>query len=263
MRTRKAALVGALCAGLSVVLTGCGGGGGTKDPDAGTNGVGRLDPAKIQDKARSAAREASSVHLSGSVVSQGRTYKLDMRLKRDGGTGRVASDASTFELLRVGDELFLKAPAAFWSRGDKDDKGAKGATGDGAAAAGKLEKKYVKVPAGDPAYQQFKGFTDKNVLLDGLIGLHGKLARGEHGTVAGVPTIRVNGAGGSGGTLDVSLMDTPYPLRVRRAGGAGQLELSDWGKDFALTPPPKQDTVDYGKRIPAAGEGASLPAPAK
>ncbi|MEH6377535.1 hypothetical protein V7793_24850 [Streptomyces sp. KLMMK] len=262
MRTRKAALVGALCAGLSVALTGCGGG-GTTDPDAGTNGVGRLDPAKIQDKARSAAREASSVHLSGSVVSQGRTYKLDMRLKRDGGTGRVASDASTFELLRVGDELFLKAPAAFWSRGDKDDKGAKDGKGDGAAAAGKLEKKYVKVPTGDPAYQQFKGFTDKDVLLDGLIGLHGKLDRGEHGTVAGVPTIRVNGAGGSGGTLDVSLMDTPYPLRVRRAGGAGQLELSDWGKDFALTPPPKQDTVDYGKRIPAAGEGASLPAPAK
>ncbi|MGK5728267.1 hypothetical protein [Streptomyces sp. URMC 124] len=256
MRTRKAALVGALCAGLSVALTACGSSGG-EDPDAGTNGVGKLDPAKIQDKARSAARDSSSVHLSGSVVSQGRTYKLDMRLKRDGGTGRVASDASTFELLRVGDELFLKAPAAFWSRGGKDAKG------DGAAAAGKLEKKYVKVPAGDPAYQQFKGFTDKNVLLDGLIGLHGKLARGDHGTVAGARTIRVNGAGGSGGTLDVSLMGTPYPLRVQRAGGAGQLELSDWDKDFALTPPPKQDTVDYGKRIPSTGEGSSLPAPAK
>ncbi|MET9415129.1 hypothetical protein ABZY03_13295 [Streptomyces klenkii] len=252
MRTRKAALVGALCVGLSVALTACGG--TAEDPDAGTNGVGKLDPAKIQDKARTAARDASAVHLSGSVVSQGRTYKLDMRLKRDGGTGRVASDASTFELLRVGDELFLKAPAAFWSRGDK---------GDGAAAAGKLEKKYVKVPAGDPAYAQFKGFTDKNVLLDGLIALHGKLARGDHGTVGGARTIRVDGAGGSGGKLDVSLMGDPYPLRVQRAGGAGQLELSDWGKDFALTAPPKQDVVDYGKRIPSTGEGAALPGPTK
>ncbi|MBT2386199.1 hypothetical protein [Streptomyces sp. ISL-11] len=254
MRTRNAALVGALCVGLSVALTACGGGG--EDPDAGTNGVGKLDPVKIQDQARSAARTAPAVHLSGSVVSQGRTYKIDMRLKRDGGTGQVSSDATTFSLLRVGDELYLKAPAAFWSHGD--GAGAKPSSstvpkGDSAAAAGKLEKKYVKVPSGDPSYQKLKGFTDKDVLLDGLIGLHGKLARGEHGTVGGTRTIRVSGAGGSGGTLDVSLTGTPYPLRVQRAGGAGQLELADWGKDFALAVPAKGETVDYGKAIPTGG----------
>ncbi|MCC3772187.1 hypothetical protein [Streptomyces sp. UNOC14_S4] len=257
MRTRKAAVVATLCVGLSAALTACGSGG--DDPDAGTNGVGKLDPAKIQDKARTAARSADTVHLSGSVVSQGRTYKIDMRLKKDGGTGRVSSDASAFELLRVGDELYVKAPAAFWAHGgDKgSDKGDKG--GNGAAAAEKLEKKYVKVPSADPAYQQFKGFTDKNVLLDGLLGLHGKLARGDHATVGGVRTIRVTGGGGSGGTLDVSLTGTPYPIRVQRAGGAGQLELTDWGQDFALSVPAKGDIVDYGKQIPSTGTGAALP----
>ncbi|GAA0478222.1 hypothetical protein ACFQ2B_10195 [Streptomyces stramineus] len=266
MRTRNAALVGALCVGLSVALTACGGGGdgAAKDPDEGTNGVGKLQPAQIQDKARAAARAAAAVHLSGSVVSQGRTYRIDMRLKRDGGTGRVSSDVSTFELMRVGDELFLKAPAAFWSRGEGAPGGAapkgapigKGAADskpDAAAAAGKLEKKYVKVPVADPSYQQFKGFTEKDVLLDGLLGLHGKLTRGEHGTVAGARTIRVSGgANASGGTLDVALMGTPYPLRIQRAGGAGQLELGDWGKDFPLTVPAKSETVDYGKKIPSA-----------
>ncbi|MFI1799110.1 hypothetical protein ACH427_17415 [Streptomyces sp. NPDC020379] len=250
MRTPKAALVGALCAGLSAALTACGGGG--DDPDAGTNGVGKLDAAKIQDQATAAARGADAVHLSGSVVSQGRTYRIDMRLKKDGGTGQVATGAGAFELLRVGDELYLKAPAAFWSHGD-----------GGGAAGGKLEKKYVKVPSNDPSYQQFKGFTDKNVLLDGLLVLHGKLTRGDHGTVAGVRTIRVTGgAKGSGGTLDVSLTGTPYPVRVQRAGGAGQLELGDWGKDFALSVPDKSATVDYGKNIPtgadpSAGKGTS------
>ncbi|GAA2924611.1 hypothetical protein GCM10020221_20700 [Streptomyces thioluteus] len=53
--------------------------------------------------------------------------------------------------------------------------------------------------------------------------------------------------------LDVSLVGTPYPLRVQRAGGAGQLELGDWGKDFALKVPGKGEMVDYGSRIPAAG----------
>ncbi|MEU3754443.1 hypothetical protein AB0H17_17005 [Streptomyces olivoreticuli] len=241
MRTRKAALVGALCVGLSAALSGCGS--GAADPDAGTNGVGKLDAAKIQDKAREAARGADAVHLSGNVVSQGRTYKIDMRLKKNGGTGQLSTGATAFELLRVGDELYLKAPASFWSQGS-----------GGGAAGGKLEKKYVKVPSGDPSYQQFKGFTDKDVLLDGLLGLHGKLTRGDHGTVAGVRTIRVTGGNGSGGTLDVSLTGTPYPVRVQRAGGAGQLELGDWGQDFALSVPDKSATVDYGKNIPTGAD---------
>ncbi|MFI1969232.1 hypothetical protein BLA24_25320 [Streptomyces cinnamoneus] len=248
MRTRNAALVGALCVGLSAVLTACG---GTEDPDAGTNGVGKLEPAAIQDKARTAARGAQAVHLSGNIVSEGRTYRIDMRLKNNGGAGRVSSSgAAAFELLRVGDDLYLKAPAGFWSRGSSPSPTAKA---DPAAAAGKLDDKYVKVPADDPSYQQLKGFTDKNVLLDGLIGLRGKLARGAHGTVGGVRTIHVTGSGGAGGTLDVSLTGTPYPVRVQRAGGAGQLELGDWGKDFALAVPDKGQTVDYGKQLQIPG----------
>ncbi|MEV5505909.1 hypothetical protein [Streptomyces orinoci] len=246
MRTRNAAGVVALCLGLSTLLTACGGG---EDPDAGTNGVGKLGAAAIQDRAREAARQADAVHLSGNVAGQGRSYRLDMRLKKDGGTGRVASDTGSFELLRIGDDLFLKADAAFWSRGDGAARGA------GTGAASKLDGKYVKVPTGDPAYRQLRGFTDKDVLLDGLLGLHGKLSRGAHGSVGGVPSIRVNGtdAKGTGGTLDVSLAGRPYPLRVRRAGGAGQVELGDWGKDFALSVPQKSALVDYGKRIPAGG----------
>ncbi|GHF68727.1 lipoprotein [Streptomyces mashuensis] len=250
MRTRNArhaAVVGALCAGLSAALTACGG--GSEDPDAGTNGVGKLTAPAIQDKARAAARGADAVHLSGSVVSQGRTYRLDMRLKKDGGTGRVSSaGADSFELLRVGDDLFLKAPAGFWAKGASAAPSPT-AKGGAAAAAGKLDDKYVKVPADDPSYQQLKGFTDKNVLLDGLLGLHGTLTRGEHGSVGGVRTIRVSGAKGGGGTVDVSLVGTPYPLRVQRAGGGGQLELDDWGKDFALAVPAKAQTVDYGKQL--------------
>ncbi|MBP2404969.1 hypothetical protein SNS2_3593 [Streptomyces netropsis] len=262
MRTRNAALVGMVCAALAATLTACGGG-TPEDPDKGTNGVGKLEATVIQTKARAAARSAAAVHLSGNVVSQGRTYKLDMRLKKDGGMGRVSSNGSTFELLRVGDALFLKANKAFWSHDAVPGQGATGtpgaatpkpsAKGDAAAAADKLDDKYVKVPAGDPSYQQFKGFTDKDVLLDGLLGLQGKLARGEHGTVGGVRTIRISGGAGNGGQLDVSLKGTPYPLRVQRAGGGGQLELGGWGQDFALAVPEKKQMVDYGKQIPRTG----------
>ncbi|MFE2099475.1 hypothetical protein [Streptomyces sp. NPDC059468] len=238
-RTRRATLVGAACA-LAVtgamVLTGC----SSEDPDAGTNGVGKLSPDQIQTKTRAAADAAPAVRLSGTVVTSGRTYRLDMRLKAGGGSGSVTSQGATFGLLRVGEQLYLKADADFWSHG--------GDTG----AAGKLNGKYVKVPQGDPAYKKFSGFTDKAVLLDGLLTLHGKLAADGHHDQAGTPTIRITGDAGAGGTLDVSLQGKPYPLRLVRAGSAGTLSFSDWGKDFTVAEPAKSETVDYGKQLPTS-----------
>ncbi|MGW1049814.1 hypothetical protein ACWD4N_27280 [Streptomyces sp. NPDC002586] len=240
-RTRRAARATALCAlaltGVAV-LTACGG----DDPDAGTNGVGKLPADKIQAKTRAAAQGAPAVRLSGTVVTSGRTYQLDMRLKADGGTGSVTSKGSTFKLLRIGEQLYLKADADFWNQ-------AGGQSGDAALT---LNGKYVKVPQGDPAYKKFSGFTDKDVLLEGLLTLHGSLATDGHHDDAGTRTIRITGDKGSGGSLDVSLEGTPYPLRLVRAGGAGTLSFSDWGKDFAVSEPAKDETVDYGKQLPTS-----------
>ncbi|MEW1773929.1 hypothetical protein [Streptomyces sp. NPDC086777] len=234
-RTRHAALVTAVCA--LAVLTGCGG-----DPDAGTNGVGKLAPDVIQSKTRTAASSVATVRMAGTVVTSGRTYELDMRLNEQGGTGSVTSKGSTFQLLRVGDTLYLQADAGFWNHADGSDT----------TAAGKLDGKYVKVPRTDPAYKKFSGFTDKDVLLSGLLTLHGSLATAGHHEQSGTRTIRITGDGGSGGTLDVSLQGKPYPLRLERGGGAGTLTFSDWGKDFSVVAPEKGETVDYGKQLPAS-----------
>jgi len=234
----------------ALVVTGTGLTGCSSDPDEGTNGVGKLAADTIQTKTRTAAESADAVRLSGTVVTNGTTYTLDMRLKDEGGTGSVTSKGSTFRLLRVGEHLFLKADAAFWSH---EDGGGKGDDGDSdAAAAAKLGGLFVKVPTGDPSYKKFSGFTDKDVLLDGLLTLHGSLATDGHHKQSGIRTIRITGDEGSGGTLDVSLEGSPYPLRLVRAGGAGTLLLSDWGKDFALEEPKKDETVDYGQQLPTS-----------
>jgi hypothetical protein len=242
---RRTTLVGTVCAALAAALAGCAG----EDPDIGTNGVGKLSAAKIESKARAAAEGADTVRLSGNVVSQGRTYKLDMRLAKDGGKGQLATKAATFQLLRVGKELYMKADADFWAH----QKDAKPSQSDQAAAA-KLDGKYVKVPPQDPAYKRFSGFTDKAVLLDGLLGLHGTLKTGDRGTLGGVRTIRVSADDGNGGTLDVSLEGKPYPLRLQRAGGAGVVQLADWGDDFDLSAPEKNQVVDYGEQISTGDE---------
>lgn len=243
-RARRAALAVALCVGLTAGLSSCG-----EDPDKGTNGIGKLSATEIEDKAREAADAAGSVRLSGSLVSKGGTYTLNMRLKQDGGTGSVTSKDDTFELLRVGDDLFIKADAAFWIHQDEDNKSGEPTSTD-TEAAGKLDDKYVKVPEGDPAYKQFRGFTDMDVMLDGFLGMEGKLSKGDRTKVAGIRTIKVKAENGDGGVLDVSLEGVPYPLQFARGGGAGVLTLGDWDVDFALAAPAKEETVDYGRQLP-------------
>ncbi|WP_329621309.1 hypothetical protein OG357_13135 [Streptomyces sp. NBC_01255] len=242
-RIRRAVAPLALCAGLTVGLTACG-----ADPDEGTNGVGRLSAPEIEKEAQSAADTAKAVRLAGTLVSKGGTFKLNMRLKQDGAAGSVTTKNSTFELLRIGDALYLKADAGFWAHDDtSDDEPTEADT----EAADKLDDMYVKVPQGDPSYKQFRGFTDMDVLLDGLIGLHGEKVKGDRDQIGGVRTIKVKGgAEGEGGTLDVALEGSPYPLQFARGGGAGVVVLSEWNKDFPLAEPSKEETLDYGKQLP-------------
>lgn len=239
---RRTALAALLCAGLAAVLTGCGG----EDPDQGTNGVGKLDATEIEKKAQGAADAADAVRLAGTLVSKGGTYKLNMQLKEKGGTGSVVSKDSTFELLRIGDELYLKADSGFWSHEEKPGADSEA----GGAAADKLQNKYVKVPQDDPTYKQLRGFTDKKTLLDGMLTLHGTLNKGDRQKVGATRTVQIMGGKGEGGLLDVSLEGKAYPLRFARGGGGGIVTLSDWGKDFPLEAPAQVDTVDYGKQLP-------------
>ncbi|WP_237293095.1 hypothetical protein [Streptomyces katrae] len=237
VRLRRAAVIGALCAGIAVTATGCA---EKTDPDKGTNGVGKQTPEKIESQAKAAAAAANSVHLSGNLVVGGKPFTLDLRLKADGGSGEVKSQADTFQVLRVGEQLYLKASAAFWGKSD---------------SAGKLGDKYVKVPESDPTYKQFRGFTDIHVLLDGLLGLQGKLTKGGYTTVGHTRAVPVSADAGKGGKLTVSLEGTPYPLLMERAGGAGRVELSEWGKTFPLEAPAQDQTVDYGSQLPTTKDG--------
>lgn len=241
---RRTALAVVLCAGLTAALTAC----TEEDPDKGTNGVGKLTAAQIDKKARAAADASDAVRLTGKLVSKGGTYTLNMQLSADGGTGSVTSEQSTFTLLRIGDELFLKADAGFWNH--ETDHTADGDDASDKAAADKLQGKYVKVPEDDPTYKQLRGFTEKKTLLDGMLTLHGTINKGDRSTIGGIRTVKIMGEKGQGGSLDVSLKGTPYPLRVARGGGGGTVTLADWGQDFELEPPAEDDTVDYGGQLP-------------
>ncbi|WP_284714279.1 hypothetical protein [Streptomyces sp. G2] len=240
---RRAAVPLVLCAGLTVGLTACG-----ADPDEGTNGVGKLSAPEIEKEARTAADAAKAVRLAGTLVSKGGTFKLNMRLKQNGATGSVTTKNSTFELLRINDALYLKADAGFWAH--EEEGGGEPSEAD-TEAADKLDDMYVKVPADDPSYKQLRGFTEMDQLLRGLIGLHGDVVKGDRDQIGGVRTVKVKGGeGGEGGTLDVALEGSPYPLQFARGGGAGLVVLSEWDRDFPLAEPEREETLDYGRQLP-------------
>ncbi|WP_326598846.1 hypothetical protein [Streptomyces sp. NBC_01803] len=236
--------VAAACAGaLALTLGGCGSG----DPDEGTNGMGDLPATEIEEQARQAAVDASAVRLSGTVISEGQSYRLDVRLSEEGAVGEVSAEGATFELLRVGEDLYIKADEAFWeSEGIPEELESD--------PAEKLDGKYVRVAPEDPAYGQLTGFTDKETLLEGLLTLDGERETGERGEVEGVRTIRVEADGGEGGAMDVSLDGAPYPMRLERGGAAGELMMDDWGEAFALRAPEEDDIVDYGDDIITPGD---------
>ena len=226
-----------------VLVAGCGT--AAPDPDQGTNGIGRQSPGTIVAEARAAALAASSVRLSGSVVSGGAAYRLDMLLSADGGTGKVSNAGRTFELLRVGSKLYVKGDAAFYA-----DAGASAAGAAKAAvstAASTLEGRYVRVHSSDPAYQELSVFTDKAALLGSVVDLGGKVHKGDRTEVAGRRTVAVTADGGN--TLQVSLEGTPYPVRVERAGHAGTLNLTDFGKHVTITAPDADQVLDYGTGV--------------
>ncbi|RKN47087.1 hypothetical protein [Streptomyces hoynatensis] len=235
--------MGVACAGLlAAALAACG-----DDPDKGTNGIGRLSAEEIEQRARQAAEDASSVRLTGTVISDGASYDLDVRLGEEGAVGEVSSQGSEFQLLRIGEDLYIKADAAFW----QSDAVPEELDSD---PAQQLEGKYLRVAREDPAYEQLSTFTRMDV-LDALLTLDGERETGDREEVGGVRAIRVEADGGQGGALDVSLIGTPYPLRLERGGDAGVLRLDDWDQELALEPPAEDEIVDYGEdMVTSAGE---------
>ncbi|MEV6109806.1 hypothetical protein AB0M28_34625 [Streptomyces sp. NPDC051940] len=243
---RQAVSVAVTCALVASAVSGCSllpfGG----SPDKGTNGVSGLPAATIEAKSLAAASAASSVRLSGTVVSGGKLFKLDIRLTNEGGTGEVSTKGSTFSVLRVGKALYLKADDDFWlEKGSGDEEPTKADT----EAAQHLDGMFVKVPESDASYKQLSGFTDRKVLLDGLLKLQGDVETGDYAKVGGVPTIGLTVDGGDGGKLEVALEGEPYPLRLERAGGAGVVELSAWDAEFEVKAPRKEEVVDYGEKV--------------
>lgn len=204
----------------------------------------------LLDQARTAAKTATAVHMTGTWVTKNVEYQIDMRIKTDGATGEVTTAGTKIELLRVGADLFVRGDESLYApRDGRQDPGAD-------ESAQMLRDKFVKVPPDDPAFARLSGFTQLHPLLDDLFRLGGKVKKDGRKNVRGTETLILSGDKGRGGELDIALGDSaPFPMQYSPGLNAGRLDLYEYNQDFPVGPPPGDKVVDYGSLTGASPTG--------
>lgn len=207
------ALLGSLLAG------GCGG-----SSSAGS-GLAAKSPTEIVAAAKSAADGAASVHVAGSIA-EGVPLSIDMQLLAGkGGRGHITQNGLTFELITLGDTLYIKGNPAFYRHIG------------GAAAAQLFQGKWLKAPAAAGQFAPITGLTDLRRLIDTTLASHGTLTKGAATTVGGRKVVAVKDAS-KGGVLYVAATGKPFPAEVARAGAnGGHIVFDRWNEAVTISPP--------------------------
>jgi hypothetical protein len=206
---------------LGLLLAGCGG-----SSSSSGNGVEGKSPTQILQASKEAASKASSVHIKGTIDSEGKPVSLDMQLLAGkGGKGTISQEGFTIKLVQVSGAVYINGSGAFYEHVG------------GAAAAQLLQGKWLKAPAKSGELASLAELTNLSKLIDTALADHGTLAKGSTTTIEGQKAIALNDTT-KGGTLYVATAGTPYPLQITKAGKeTGKVVLSRWNQPVTLTAP--------------------------
>jgi hypothetical protein len=228
MRARFLALAGALLL-VAASVAGCGG------SSSSSNGVAAKSPEQILAAAKSAATGAASVHLAGSIVSEGKPISIDIELlSGKGGKGRVTLEGLAVQLIRVERAIYISGSAAFYRHIA------------GPAAAQLLQGKWLKAPESSGNFASLSSLTELDKLTETALAGHGTLRKGPETTIAGQKAVALQDTS-KGGTLYVAATGTPYPLEIVKQGGsgsAGSIRFDRWNQPVTLTAPADAINID-------------------
>jgi hypothetical protein len=223
----------AACLALSVsLLVGCGGG------SSSDNGVTSKSADQIVNAARTAADSASSVHVSGSIVTGGAPVTLDLTLAAGkGATGEISENGLKFKLIMTGNTVYISGSPEVYRRLG------------GAAAVQLLAGKWLKAPATGGEFASFGSLANMRTLIDSTLASHGTLAKGSTTTIAGQSAIAVTDTT-KGGTLYVATKGQPYPLQIAKTGSeSGKITFDRWNQPVTITPPANSVDLSELKKL--------------
>ena len=205
-----------------VLLAGCGGSNKAK-----ANGEASKPAGRVLADADAAAKSASSVHVSGNINSTGTKVVLDLSLTSNkGATGSVTTDGLKFDLIRVGDTLYVRGSDAFYAHFA------------GAPAAKLLHGKWLKGSATASRLTSLVPLTDMGPLFDKISAGHGKVVNDGTKTYKGQQVVQIRDTT-DGSKLLVAGTGKPYPVAI--TGGSksqsGAITFDDWNKGVPLSAP--------------------------
>jgi hypothetical protein len=206
----------------AVAIAGCG------SSSSSGNGVASKSPTEILAASKAAAEAASSVHVAGSLASNGTPITLNLSLvSGHGGRGQISEDGLAFELIVVGDTIYIKGSSAFYSHFG------------GAAAAQLFQGKWLRAPVSGSELSSLAVLTNFDKLLDQTLASHGTLAKGPTSTVAGQPVVELRDTSRNG-SLFVATTGQPYPIAIVKRGSGpetGHISFTDWNAPVSLAAP--------------------------
>jgi hypothetical protein len=225
--SRRALAAAAAVVVLLLSLAGCGSGPAPAASKA-PNHVENLTADQIVARAKQAAGQASSVHVTGSQAGT----TLDLTVGHGVATGTISQDGLSAQLLSVGGNTYLKGDKQFW------DSSAGAGTGDLVAG------KWVLTGASASDGSFLSDFTDIGRLFDSVLSPTGTLTKTAPTTIDGQRVIGVTQSS-DGSTLYVALDGPPYPLTITGAGTGGAAPtFSQWDAPLTVHPPAADQVVD-------------------
>jgi hypothetical protein len=244
MRSRTLSSITPALVIVATVLAGCGGSSSSSSSSSSKsssssnatadNGVASKSPTAILAATKVAADSATSVHVAGSIDSNGTPLTLDMDLLAGkGGRGRISENGISFELIVTGDTVYINGSPAFYKRIG------------GSAAAQLFQGKWLKASATGGDFASIASLTDLRKLVDTTLANHGTLAAGATTTVNGQKVIGVTDTT-KHGTLYIATTGKPYPIEIIKSGaGGGKITFDQWDKPVSVSAP--ANAVDVAK----------------
>lgn len=195
--------------------------------------------ATLFAQAKQAALRADSARVTGDLVSNGTTMRIDLAGRIDGSNQRFIVDQGRkgkLELLTVARNYYVKADKTFWT------------ANGGSQVAATMGDKYAQMPAasmkqlGDATIGAILEQAFRDTSLTPLEQLNIRVASTTHrGKPAYLLTQRI---GSDGAALVVSADGQSRLLQVTGAAAQpGTLTFSDWDSVKAFTAPPKARVV--------------------
>ena len=200
-----------LAAGL---LSGCG---------SSDNGVASKEPKEILQASESAIGKASSATINSKSIVGPLALSADVKLTRSGGQGTINLVGIQFEVIRIGETVYLKGSPTFYQRLEVKPP-PPGAWLKG-SASGKL--------------RELAAFTDLTGQATRIISTSGTITKGASTTVEGQSAIELKTEGKLyKGRLYIKTSGEPYPIKLEKSGREdSHTTFTNWNNTPPPTPP--------------------------